>query len=225
MTNTVSYALNNEDVYHNITTKNAFEKLQKKEVWGLGVKGKRFELIKSKDNFLKRIWFSFLKTLGFIKTDARTINNLSLANDTKFNSPDYKLWAEETNHVSKATVDIFKQQIASLTTDTNILHQTQQQSEREKASLRQQLTVITKERNSLRNQLNQQTGIIATKEGMITALQEEIEDVRNRNEELKKELKDKTEIPVPEKEEENGAGKKSKSKIHLPHFHLTGKKG
>jgi chromosome segregation ATPase len=102
MTNCVT--LTHEDAFANIKLMEKLDSLQKKEIYGVGVDGKRFKLMKMKDNFFSRIWFSILKFLKFIKADDKSIKQLRQYTIDHLQCSDYKEWATTHSKVSKVGI-------------------------------------------------------------------------------------------------------------------------
>ncbi len=102
MTNCVT--LTHEDVFANIKLLEKLENLPKKTVYGFGVDGKRFTIIKMDDGFFARIWFSILKFLKFIKADDKSIKQLKQYTFDHLKCNDYKEWAKTHYKVSKVGI-------------------------------------------------------------------------------------------------------------------------
>lgn len=102
MTNCVT--LTHEDAFANIKLLEELENLPKKQVYGFGVDGKRFKIIKMSDGFFTRIWFSILKFLKFIKADDKSIKQLKDYTIDHLKCNDYKEWAKTHYKVSKVGI-------------------------------------------------------------------------------------------------------------------------
>lgn len=102
MTNCVT--LTHEDAFANIKLLEELESLPQKKVYGFGVDGKRFKIIKMDDSFFTRIWYSILKFLKFIKADDKSVTQLKQYTFDHLTCNDYKKWAATTYNVSKVGI-------------------------------------------------------------------------------------------------------------------------
>lgn len=107
-------ALTHLDTYKNLKTLEKYDSLEKKAVWGFGVQGKKFVLVQQSDNWIKRIWFSFLKLIRVIKENAPAIEKLKSANITHYNLEDYRAWAQKENKLLASEIDLHRTSHAAL---------------------------------------------------------------------------------------------------------------
>jgi hypothetical protein len=101
-------ALTHLDVYKNLKLHEEFSSLKKEDLYGFGVRGKKFVLIHDKDSLISQIWFSILEFFGFIKTGQPVINKLLSTNNTHFDLQDYKDWANNANKLLPSEVAALK---------------------------------------------------------------------------------------------------------------------
>lgn len=118
--------LSNEQAFQNLQYIQNHKELQKKEVYGFGVRGNRFVLVQQKDSLLSKIWYSFLKLLRFIKTDEKAVKALKDHTFTTIKSDEWRSWSEENGKVTvactKQLIKSFKEQkerIAELEKNSN----------------------------------------------------------------------------------------------------------
>jgi len=90
MTNAIT--LSHRETLINSRHLETFGNLPKTQLYGFGVRGKHFVLLTKKNSCLSRIWFSFLKFLGIIKTRPDAVDRLKKATLTHGTRPDYKTW-------------------------------------------------------------------------------------------------------------------------------------
>lgn len=96
--------LSHKDSFSNLKLIEKNETLDSKQVYGFGVQGRHFVLIKSKNSFFSKIWFSFLKFFRFVKVDKASIERLKQATLMHIEHDDYKEWAVTKSKVTKVGI-------------------------------------------------------------------------------------------------------------------------
>lgn len=103
--------LSHQDAFSNLKTLELYGNVDKKNVHTFGVRGKHFVLIQKTDGLLTRVWNSFLKLLGIIGTNDKSINRLKDATVTHIGQKDYIEWADKNHKVTKLGLKELKQSI------------------------------------------------------------------------------------------------------------------
>lgn len=94
---TTNAMLTHTEAFANSKLLEKFDSLSPKEIYGFGVKGRIFKLVKSTDNFFTKIWYSLLNFFKRIKADNRSISQLKQYTDAHVSGEDYKNW-QKTNY-------------------------------------------------------------------------------------------------------------------------------
>ncbi|MEC7839175.1 MAG: hypothetical protein VX777_03950 [Chlamydiota bacterium] len=92
--------LSHDDAYKNFKMLERYDRLEKSKVYGFGVRGKRFTLVKKDDSFISKIWFSILKFLRFVKADPNSVSRLREYTDLHCKQGSFQSWANENGKVS-----------------------------------------------------------------------------------------------------------------------------
>lgn len=92
---------NYELAYANLKIIEKNSTLKRDEVYGIGVQGKRFKLVKKDDPFFARIWFSIKKFFHIIKVDSQSIATLKDRVSVTLSQPEYKDWAKREGKITK----------------------------------------------------------------------------------------------------------------------------
>ena len=117
----------------------------KAKVSVFGVRGNKFVLITTEDSFITRIWNQFLKLLGFIKTDDKSINTLYTESRPK---PDTKLFTALSALLNVPAAAVVPQ---------NDLAGTIMSQKKRIAKLGEQLKTTRSELNKLKNPTTEKT--------------------------------------------------------------------
>ncbi len=93
--------LTNQNTFENLTLIENHSQTAPADVYGWGVRGNKFSYVLKSDNFLKKIWFQFLKLIRMIKTDDASVNGLKDRTAAQVKEQSYNDWAKDNGKITK----------------------------------------------------------------------------------------------------------------------------